>query len=172
MNNINELIQVKQVPVIEEKLKSIGAEAQKKIDMALSMPCTIETKTAVKKIRASLNSDFKLLEDARKTVEKQIDEALKPFRDSYKMYITAVYKPADEQLKEKIAELEDEEKSIKFQNLRTYFDEVCKFNHCDVLEFERVIPKVDLSKSESFYKKQIDSAIIQSLKDLEVIELS
>lgn len=171
MNNIKELIQLKQAPVIEERLKSIGTEARKKIDMALSMPCTTETKSAVKGIRASLNADYKLLEEARKGVEKQIDEALSPFRDSYKQYITSVYKTADEQLKMKIAEVEEAEKFEKSENLRAYFNEIAVANNLGkVVEFEKVIPKVDLSKTETAYKKVIDAMINQINKDIEVIK--
>lgn len=170
MNNITKLIQLKQAPVIEEKLKNIGLEAQKKIDTALSMAVTPETKPAVKGIRASLNADFKLLEDARKAVENQIDEALKPFRDTYNTYIKSVFKDADAKLKERIAEVEDEEKRIKLDNLKTYFDEAALANNVeDFIIFERVIPKVDLSKSETAYRKIIDSAVEQTVKDLEVI---
>ena len=171
MNNITKLIQLKQAPVIEEKLKNIGLEAQKKIDTALSMAVTPETKPAVKGIRASLNADFKLLEDARKAVENQIDEALKPFRDTYNTYIKSVFKDADAKLKERIAEVEDEEKRIKLDNLKTYFDEAALANNVeDFIIFERVIPKVDLSKSETFYKKQIDAKLEQTRKDISVID--
>lgn len=170
MNNITKLIQLKQAPVIEEKLKNIGLEAQKKIDTALSMAVTPETKPAVKGIRASLNADFKLLEDARKAVENQIDEALKPFRDTHNTYIKSVFKDADAKLKERITEVEDEEKRIKLDNLKTYFDEATLANNVeDFIVFERVIPKVDLSKSETAYRKIIDSAVEQTVKDLEVI---
>ena len=118
MNNMTQLIQLKQAPVIEEKLKNIGLTAQKKIETALSMAVTPETKVAVKGISASLNADFKELEEARKAVERQIDDALKPFRDTYNTYIKSVFKDADEKLKARIAEVEDEEKLIKRSNLK------------------------------------------------------
>ena len=170
MNNMTQLIQLKQAPVIEEKLKNIGLEAQKKIDTALSMAVTPETKVAVKGIRASLNADFKELEEARKAVERQIDDALKPFRDTYNTYIKSVFKDADEKLKARIAEVEDEEKLIKKNNLKAYFDELATANNVEeFVDFNRVVPKVDISKSETAYRKIIDQAVEQTVKDLEVI---
>ena len=170
MEGINELIVVKQLPVIEEHLKTIGEEAKKKIDMALSMPCTTDTKKAVKDMRASLNKDYKALEEARKKVENEISEQLRPFRDTYKEYITSVFTDADSKLKSKIAEVEDAEKLEKENNLREYFSESVVAAGCEILTFETVIPKVDLSKSETFYKKQIDSKIEQVTKDISVID--
>ena len=166
----NQLIQLKQAPVIEEKLKNIGLTAQKKIETALSMAVTPETKSAVKGIRASLNADFKELEEARKAVERQIDDALKPFRDTYNTYIKSVFKDADEKLKARIAEVEDEEKLIKRSNLKAYFDELATANNVEeFVDFGRVVPKVDISKSETAYRKIIDQAVEQTVKDLEVI---
>ena len=170
MEGINELIVVKQLPVIEEHLKTIGEEAKKKIDMALSMPCTTDTKKAVKDMRASLNKDYKALEEARKKVENEISEQLRPFRDTYKEYITSVFTDADSKLKSKIAEVEDTEKLEKENSLREYFKELSVASECEFLPFEIVIPKVDLSKSETFYKKQIDSKIEQVNKDISVID--
>ena len=170
MEGIKDIIVIKQLPVIEEKLKNIGAEAVKKINIAMSMPCTSESKQAVKGIRASLNADFKTLEEMRKDVENKIDEHLRPFRDTYRQYITNVYKDADATLKARIAEVEDAEKQEKENNLREYFEEAAEASDCTILEFERVIPKVDLSKSVAFYKKQIDAKLEQTKKDLAVID--
>lgn len=170
MEGIKDIIVIRQLPIIEEKLKNIGAEAMKKINTAMSMPCTSDSKQAVKGIRVSLNADFKTLEEMRKDVENKIDEHLRPFRDTYRQYITNVYKEADATLKARIAEVEDAEKQEKETNLREYFREAAEASDCTILEFERVIPKVDLSKSVAFYKKQIDAKLEQTKKDLAVID--
>ena len=74
---MSELIQVKQLPVIEEQLRSMKEQVEARTSEAMSLVCTEETVTAVKKARAELNSQFAELEEQRKAVKKAVDKEVK-----------------------------------------------------------------------------------------------
>jgi len=58
----NELIVVRQLPVIEERLRSVRAEIEDKTKEAMSLVCTEDTYRDVKKVRSELNRQFDALE--------------------------------------------------------------------------------------------------------------
>ena len=56
---MNELITIRQLPIISERLKEIRTEVIKKRDTALAMPVTPESIKEVKKSRAELSKEYK-----------------------------------------------------------------------------------------------------------------
>lgn len=76
-----ELITVKQLPVIEERLQSISEEVQAQTAAALALAVTEDTVKQVKKERAELSKSFKALEEQRKAVKAAV---MAPFRPIYK----------------------------------------------------------------------------------------
>ena len=83
-----ELIIVKQLPIIEERLKGLSIEIDEKVKYAKSLVVSDETVKDVKKVRAELSKEFKELEhgfgaalgysminDGLKTVDDAINEA-------------------------------------------------------------------------------------------------
>lgn len=75
---MQDLIIVKQLPQIEEHLKELSTEIDKKVENAKSLICTEENVKAIKQVRADLNKEFKEVEEQRKTVKEQV---LKPYND-------------------------------------------------------------------------------------------
>ena len=63
---MSELIQVKQLPIIQEQLRSMKAEIEAKVEEAKSLVCSPETLASVKATRANLNKQFAELEEQRK----------------------------------------------------------------------------------------------------------
>ena len=61
-----DLIVVKQLPVIEEQLRSVKMTIQDRVNDVLSMECTEATYREVKKARAELNAEFRELEARRR----------------------------------------------------------------------------------------------------------
>ena len=58
---MNDLIVIKQLPVIEERLKQIKEDVTTRTEQVLSLVCTEETLQTVKKERASLTKEFTTL---------------------------------------------------------------------------------------------------------------
>lgn len=108
-----ELIVVKQLPQIEEHLKELSLDVDKKVENAKNLVCTEENVTTIKQIRASLNKEFKEVEQQRKIVKEQILAPYMQFEEIYKTYISDKYKSADNDLKVKIDSIENELKAKK-----------------------------------------------------------
>ena len=62
---MNEIIRITQLPVIEEQLRSMQEQVEKRTSEAMSLICTEETVQTVKKVRAELSSEFWELESQR-----------------------------------------------------------------------------------------------------------
>ena len=56
---MKDLIIVKQLPQIEEHLKELSAEIDKKVESAKSLVCTEESVKTIKQVRADLNKELK-----------------------------------------------------------------------------------------------------------------
>lgn len=67
---MNEIIKITQLPVIEERLRSMQEQVEKRTSEAMSMVCTEDTVQAVKKLRAELNSEFWELEGPAQSSQK------------------------------------------------------------------------------------------------------
>ena len=118
-----ELIVVKQLPIIEEQLKSVSKVIDEKVKKATSLICTEETVKTIKELRVELNKEFKELETQRKTVKAEVLKPYNDFEDSYKKYISDKFKNADLILKGRIEVVENEIKKQKEQEIKDYFEE-------------------------------------------------
>ena len=65
------LIQIRQLPIIEEHLQQVKEEVTAKVKEAQALICNDETVKTVKSTRADLNKIFKEYESKRKEVKKQ-----------------------------------------------------------------------------------------------------
>ena len=76
---MNDLIVIKQLPIIELQLKSISSDIDKKIEEISKLEVNEETVKEVKKARTEFKKDFNELEEKRKEVKKKIEEPYKQF---------------------------------------------------------------------------------------------
>lgn len=168
---MQELITIKQLPQIEEHLKELSIEIDKKVANAKNLVCTEENVKAIKQIRADLNKEFKEVEQQRKTVKEKILESYMQFEGVYKTYISDKYKEADSELKNKVDTTEDELRARKEQEIRDYFEEYKQSLLIDFIKFEDAKIKVGLSDSKTSLKKQAKDFIDRVNTDLATIML-
>lgn len=168
---MQELITIKQLPQIEEHLKELSIEIDKKVKNAKSLVCTEENVKAIKQIRADLNKEFKEVEQQRKTVKEKILEPYMQFEGVYKIYISDKYKEADSELKNKVDTTEDELRARKEQEIRDYFEEYKQSLLIDFIKFEDAKIKVGLSDSKTSLQKQAKDFIDRVNTDLATIML-
>lgn len=169
------LIVVKQLPIIEEQLKNLSSEIDKKVANAMSLVVSDETVKEVKKIRAELNAEFKELETQRKMVKEKVLKPYNEFEEVYKTYVSEKYKTADSDLKTKIDEVEGEQKKIKGIEVSEYFVEYAKQNNLDWLVenpeyYTMANINVTLSASMKSLKEQAKEFIDKVNDDLKLIE--
>lgn len=165
-----ELMVVKQLPVIEEKLKQLSGEITETVEAAKALVCTEENVKTIKQVRANLNKEFLQVENQRKSIKEQILAPYMQFEKIYKEYISDKYKSADEDLKIKINTVENELKVQKEQEIKNYFEELKTANNIDFVTYGQAKINVTLTASKKSLKEQVDSFINKILDDLKLIE--
>lgn len=168
---MNELIAVKQLPIIEERLKDLSVEIDRQVTEALNLAVTPETVKTVKEVRANLNKQFRELEDQRKTVKRQILEPYEAFDRIYRTYVSVRFNEADTELKRKINSVEDGLKQEKEDELREYFRELADSLHLPWLDYERGRFNVTLSKSMKAMKQDVYTFVDRVHSDVQAISV-
>ena len=123
MQNNENLIVVRQLPVIEDQLRQIKQNVELRVGEALSMACTEETRQSVKEARTVLNREFGELEARRKEVKAAIMAPYDAFEKVYKECAADIYRDADAKLKARIDEVETGLKRQKAEKVKVYFEE-------------------------------------------------
>lgn len=167
-----ELILVKQLPVIEEHLLSLAGAIDQQVDAALSLACTESTVKDVKRVRADLNKQFAALEEQRKAVKAAVLGPYEQFQQVYDKCVSTKFKLADENLKNKINDVEDVLRDQKEANIREYYIEKAASLHISETEipFERASIKITLSASEKSLRDACDTFLNRIAEDLAMIE--
>jgi hypothetical protein len=166
----NEIIVVKQLPIIQEQLQQIKADVTSRVETALSLVCTEDTVKTVKEVRANLNKEAKEWEEKRKEVKKAIMTPYEQFEEVYKDCISDNYKKADNELKVKIDSVETELKEQKKADVKAYFEEYLASKNITMpLTFECANINVTLSASLKSLKEQAKAFIDRVCDDLNLI---
>lgn len=164
-----ELIEVVQLPVIEERLRSIKAQIETTVSDALAMECTEENLTAVKKKRAELRKAFDELEQRRKLVKEQVMAPYMAFEEVYRECVTEVFAPGDKKLKEAIDNIENGIKQAKADKAKAWFDEYKTSLGIDFLTWEQVGISVTKSVSLKKLNEQSKACLDRVRDELEMI---
>lgn len=167
---MSDLIIVKQLPIIEEKLKGLAEEIDKEVENARALVCTEDTLKTVKEVRADLNKKFKELETQRKAVKEQIMVPYNNFETIYKECVSDKFKNGDTELKNKIDNVESELKAKKEQDVKEYFEEYKTANDIDFINYEQANINVTLTASMKSLKEQAKAFIDKIVDDLKLIE--
>ncbi len=167
---IKDLIEVKQLPVIEEQLRSVSTVIDERVKNATSLVCTEESVKTIKEIRAELNKDYKEFENKRKLVKEQVLKPYNDFENVYKECISDKFRNADIILKGKIDNVENELKSKKEKEIKEYFEEYKEANNIDFITYGQARINVTLSASMKSLKEQAKSFIDKVVDDLKLIE--
>ena len=167
----NELIIVKQLPVIEDQLAAVKASITERVNQALSLVCTEDTYKDVKKVRSDLNKEYAELEARRKEVKAAVMAPYEKFEAVYKDCAGDLYKDADQKLKQKISEVENGLRQQKEEKLLEYFNE---YRESSLIDAEFVALgdagiKVGLTDSLTSLKKQAKGFLDHIADDLKAI---
>ena len=167
----NEIIVVRQLPVIEEQLRSVKESIQARVDAVLAMECTEDTVKEIKKARAELNAERRDLEERRKEVKTKIMAPYAAFEAVYKACAGDIYVDADRKLSEKISAVENELKDKKAVAIRAYFAEYRQSLNLpeDLAEYERAGINITLSASEKSLKARVKAFLDQVSDDLKIM---
>ena len=165
----NELIIVKQLPIIEEHLRALASEIDKRVTDAKSLVCTEDTYKDVKRTRAELSAQFKELEAQRIAVKKAVMDPYSSFEAIYKACVTDKFKDADADLKAKISEVEDGLKKQKEDGVRAFFDEYKSSLGIDFVSFENSGIAITMTSSKKSLKEKAQAYLDRVMDDLAMI---
>lgn len=166
----NELIIIKQLPVIEERLITISNEIDNRVNNVLSMVCSDETVKEVKKLRANLNKEKSQFEDERKSIKTAIMAPYEDFDQKYKTYVKDKYDFADAELKRKIDDVENVLKEEKKSEVEAYFNEYLQSKNIDFVTFDQAGLNITLTASIKSLKEQGKAFIDRICDDLALID--
>lgn len=167
---MQDLIVIKQLPIIEEQLKKVSQEIDKEMEGIDSLVCTEESIQVLKKLRAKFNNEFKEYETQRKGIKEQIFNPYNQFESVYKIHVADKFKNTDLILKGKIDVFENEQKRKKEQEIKDYFEEYRTANNIDFITYEQARINVTLSASMKSLKEQAKIFIDKIVDDLKLIE--
>ncbi len=166
------LIVVRQLPIIEDQLREIKASVEARVEEALALACTEETRQEVKAARADLNREFGELEARRKEVKAAIMAPYEAFEALYQECAGNIYKNADAKLKARIDEVENGLHQQKADEVAAYFDEYRASLGIgpDFVDFSRANISITLSASMKSLKAKAKAFLDRIDGDLSVIE--
>ncbi|MBR0428144.1 MAG: DUF1351 domain-containing protein [Clostridia bacterium] len=165
-----ELMVVKQLPIIEERFKQLSEKVDEKVKNAEALVCTEENVKVVKQVRADLNKEYRDVETQRKKIKEQVLAPYMQFEEVYKQYIADKYKNADLILGGKVKVIEDDLKAKKEQEIKDYFEELKTANNIDFVTYEQAKINVTLTASKKSLREQVENFINKILDDLKLIE--
>lgn len=166
----NELIVVKQLPIIVEQLQTISEKIKENTKYALSLEVTEDNYKAIKGIRAELTAAFNALETRRKEIKKQILAPYDELEEQYKLYVTNIYGPAKTTLDERIGNVEGKLKQEKSEKIKDYFVEYTASKNVDFLKFEDMDLNITLSATEKGLKAKVKATVDKVCDDLAMID--
>lgn len=168
---MSEIISFSDLKATEDRLISIGGGVKERMQLAVDMACTEDTKQAVKKYRAELKKEFEGYETERKNKTAEYETPLRLFKEMYNKYIATPYKEADIALKAKIDAVEWEQKNAKAQAVEAYGQELLDAYALDWLDVSRIMPVVTLSASEKSLKATVKEKADKIKSDIDCIHL-
>lgn len=164
-----QIITIKQLPIIEERLQLIKAEIDAKTQHVLALDCNDATVKAIKSLRADLNKDFFELEEKRKEVKRAVMSPYERFEEVYTECVTNIYKQTDAILKGRIAVVENAIKANKEKEIRAYYDEYAESLGIDFVPYEKSGITVTLSASAKKLKEQAAAYLDRIADELKLI---
>ena len=168
----NNLIVVKQLPIIEDQLRQVKASVDERVAQALALACTEETYKDVKKARADLNKEFQDLEARRREVKKAILAPYEAFEKLYKECAADAFTKADTELKAKIASVENGIKDVKREEIVAFYNEYRASLNIpdDLVPFERAGINVTMSDSKKKLQERAALFLQNVADDLKLID--
>lgn len=171
--NAEQLIVIKQLPIIQDELYKIKAKVTATVESALAMQVSEDTVKDIKAKRAEMNKMLAAFEERRKEVKKAVLAPYENFESVYKECVSDAFKNADTELKRRIATVEEGIKSAKREELETYFAEYCQSVGIDFVTLNDAGINVTLSDSRKKLKDMAKAwidGIVSALRMIDTME--
>lgn len=169
---VNDLIVVKQLPVIEDRLDEALTAVQGRLKDAAALVVTDDNYKELKKVRADLNKEFGELETLRKKVKEAVEAPYKRFETGAYKRLADEYKIAISKLDGEIKDVEIGLRSQRQEEISTYFDSYRQSLGIDsaLVDLNRSGIKVGLSGSTKSLKDLVRAYLDGVDGDLKMID--
>lgn len=137
VQNPAELIQVKQLPIIMERLAELKKFWENELANAVALEATEENLQYIRTLRAMNNNYFKECEEQRKFVKKAIMAPYLNFESVYDDCVANLHDRGDDILRDKENAIVGAMKDPCEQKLRVYFNELTQVNGLGFLRYEQ-----------------------------------
>lgn len=168
---MQEIILLKQEPIIEYSLLAEVGEAIRTRIADLNLDgqvVTDQTVKSVKDMRAELNKEFAEFEKQRKYIKEAVSKPYQEFEAKYKEFVAKHYNEADDTLKGKIFSFENKLRLEREKELQGYFVELCSAKNIDFVPFGLMHLNITLSASMKSLKTQILEFVSKVEQDIEL----
>ena len=168
---MQEIILLKQEPIIEYSLLAEVGEAIRTRIADLNLDgqvVTDQTVKSVKDMRAELNKEFAEFEKQRKYIKEAVSKPYQEFEAKYKEFVAKHYNEADDTLKGKIFSFENTLRLEREKELQGYFAELCSAKNIDFVPFGLMHLNITLSASMKSLKTQILEFVSKVEQDIEL----
>lgn len=168
---MQEIILLKQEPIIEYSLLAEVGEAIRTRIADLNLDgqvVTDQTVKSVKDMRAELNKEFAEFEKQRKFIKEAVSRPYQDFEAKYKEFVAKYYNEADDTLKGKIFSFENALRFEREKELQGYFAELCSAKNIDFVPFGLMHLNITLSASLKSLKTQILEFVSKVEQDIEL----
>ena len=168
----NEVIVVKQLPIIEDRLEEVYVSVKDRLEAMSNLVVTEDNYKELKKTRADLNKEFGELETLRKQVKSAIEAPYKKFESGAYKRMSDIYRDAIGKLDGEIKDVEGCLKTQKQKELLAYFEEYRQSLGLDsaIADPKRSGIKVGLSGSMKSLKEQVRQYLDRIDGDLKMID--
>lgn len=160
---------IKSVGEIESNMKEVKSYVENLNNYYKNITFTEETMKEAKDEKSKVNK-FKIqVADYRKNIIAEYNKPIKAFEDTAKdteKLLTDTYNTINQQ----VANYESQQKEIKEQEIKDYFEEYKTANNIDFITYGQARINVTLSASMKSLKEQAKSFIDKIVDDLKLIE--
>jgi len=164
-----DLMVLKQLPVIEENLKTMSEIIDKKVETARKLAPTEANRKAIKDARAELNNMRKEIEKKRIEFKKEYMKPYDKFDEIYKANIINKFDDAEKSMKNIVDSLEQVIKDKMEEKIKLYFEELKTQLQIDFVSYEQTDIKIGISDNETALKKKIKTFIDKVASDMQTI---
>lgn len=170
--NAGEYIVLKQLPVIDERLREVKEKWELIAHDAETLVATDENFKEVKAMRASMRKEFSAVDSAYKQIKKSYMEPWEALDKTYKECIKEPYERADASLKSKVDAIADERIIQKKKELFKYYEEYRQSLGLDaeIARPDRSGIKVGLSDTMKSLKEQAKEFLDGIDSDIKMID--
>jgi hypothetical protein len=171
IESTDNLMILKQLPVIEQNLITLKPKIEAAVSEALALEVTEDTVKNVKKTRAELNNMGKALDSQRMNLKNALAAPYDAFMQVYADCVTRPLRQADQTLRDRVNDVEQTLKDKKAESVVAYFNEYALSKNLEWLTFEDSGIKVGLSDTETALKKKAAQFIDDKENDIDTIHM-